>query len=168
MGLATRRNRITQPSPCTHRGPHTVLLPRSRRRRTLGIDHPRATLPLQHDGGPRMDRIVDVASSRAGRLLARYMTARRRFKQHAEPPGKPDRLASQISQGKRVFDEIWIEPEADRPIVQDGKADNFRRAIIHEHYNAMPSWEPQILAAWRNYVLKDGPMPRTPEPRRPT
>jgi hypothetical protein len=107
----------------------------------------------QHNGADYewTDRIVDATSARVGRLLARYMTARRRFKQYAEAPGKPDRLAAQIREGMRLFDEIRIEPTAERPIEQDGKAENFRRAIIHEHYNAMPSWEPKILAAWRNY-----------------
>jgi hypothetical protein len=39
-------------------------------------------------------------------------------------------------------------------------------AIIRRHYSAMPGWDRLLLAAWRNYVFSDGPMPRKPGPRR--
>jgi hypothetical protein len=95
-------------------------------------------------------------------LLSRYMAARRHFKDYVEPPGPPARLARLLQRGVRVFDEIWIEPEANPPIEQDAKADDLRRAIFHEDYDAMPGWNPQLLAAWRNYVLDDSPLPRKP------
>jgi hypothetical protein len=36
-------------------------------------------------------------------------------------------------------------------------------AIIKKDYSAMSGWDPQLLAAWRHYVLSDGPLPRTPK-----
>ena len=48
----------------------------------------------------------------------------------------------------------------------DGKAYDVFEAIIRKHYSAMPGWDRLLLAAWRNYVFSDGPLPRKPGPRR--
>ena len=64
------------------------------------------------------------------------------------------------------FDEIYIEPEANPPIVFDGKADDVFEAIIKKKYRAIPFFDPQLVAAWRFYVISDGPLPRRPGPRR--
>jgi hypothetical protein len=71
-----------------------------------------------------------------------------------------------IERGKQEFDEIYIEPDVTPPIVLDGKADDVFDAIIKKRYRAIPFWEPGIVAAWRHYVLSNGPMPRKPGPRR--
>ena len=68
-------------------------------------------------------------------------------------------------QGKAEFDEIHIEPEANPPVVLDGKASDFFAAIIEKNYSALPNWDPHLLSAWRLYVLRDSPMPREPELR---
>ena len=75
-------------------------------------------------------------------------------------------LAALIERGKQEFDEIYVEPEANPPIVLDGKADDVFEAIIKKRYRAIPFWDPGLVAAWRHYVLSDGPMPRRPGPRR--
>ena len=101
-----------------------------------------------------------------GDLLYRYMRARHRFRDHVEHPLPSNVLAALIGQGKAEFDEIYIEPEANPPIVFDGKADDVFEAIIKKKYRAIPFFDPQLVAAWRFYVISDGPLPRRPGPRR--
>jgi hypothetical protein len=55
--------------------------------------------------------------------------------------------AALIERGKQEFDEIYIEPEANPPIVLDGKADDVFEAIIKKRYRAIPFWEPGLMAA---------------------
>src|SRR5205814_10394539 len=64
------------------------------------------------------------------------------------------------------FDEIYDKTDATPPIMLDGKADDVFDAIIKKRYRAIPFWEPGLVAAWPNYVLSDGPMPRKPGRRR--
>jgi hypothetical protein len=87
-------------------------------------------------------------------------------KDRLERPLPSHELAVLIERGKQEFDEIYIEPEANPPIVLDGKADDVFEAIIKKRYRAIPFWDPGLVAAWRNYVLSDGPMPRKPGRRR--
>lgn len=100
-----------------------------------------------------------------GDLLHRYMRARHRFRDQVEHPLPSNVLAALIGQGKADFDEIYVEPETNPPVVLDGKASDFFAAIIEKNFSAMPSWDPHLLSAWRLYVLRDGPMPREPELR---
>ena len=94
------------------------------------------------------------------------MRARHRFKELVERPLPSSELATLIGLGKQEFDEIYIEPNATPPVVLDGKADDVFEAIIKKRYRAIPFWDAGLVAAWRNYVLSDGPMPRKPGPRR--
>jgi hypothetical protein len=73
-------------------------------------------------------------------------------------------LAYLLQHWVRRFDEIHIEPEANPPIVQDGKYDAFFRAIIMLDEDAMPG-RPD-LAGWRNYVHTSvqSPRGRSPSP----
>ena len=105
-------------------------------------------------------------AAKAGDFLFRYMRARHRFLESAEHPSPAGQLASFIARGKQGFDEIYIEPEANPPVVLDGKAYDLFEAIIRKHYSAMPGWDRLLLAAWRNYVFSDGPLPRKPGARR--
>ena len=85
--------------------------------------------------------MIKVKADRAasvGDFLCRYMRARYHFKEGAEYPLAPHKLASLIGQGKAEFDEIYIEPEANPPIALDGKAEDFFTAIIEKNYSAMP------------------------------
>src|SRR5215472_14018345 len=45
------------------------------------------------------------------------------------------------------------------------KAEDVFDAIIKKKYRAIPFFDPQLVAAWRHYVIGDGPMPRRPTPR---
>jgi hypothetical protein len=112
-----------------------------------------------------MDRLNHDKAAKLGDVLFRYMRARHRFRDQAEHPLPSNVLAALIGQGKAEFDEIYIEPEANPPVVLDGKASDFFAAIIEKNYSAMPSWNPHLLSAWRLYVLRDSPMPRQPELR---
>jgi len=112
-----------------------------------------------------MTKVNGEAAAKAGDVLFRYMQARHRFTNKAERPLPAHELASLIGRGKAEFDEIYVEPKANPPIVLDGKADDFFSAVIKKSYSAIPACEPQLLSAWRMYVLRDGPMPLVPAPR---
>jgi len=113
-----------------------------------------------------MDRLHQEKAAKVGDVLFRYMRARHRFKEKVEHPLAAHELAALINGGKTEFDEIYIEPEANPPIVFDGKADDVFEAIIKKKYRAIPFFDPQLVAAWRFYVISDGPLPRRPGPRR--
>ena len=113
-----------------------------------------------------MAKVNAQKAAKIGDFLCRYMRARHRFEERVEYPLQPHELAALIGHGKAEFDEIYIEPEANPPIVLDGKADDFFTAIIEKNYSAIPDWDPQVLAAWRHHVLSDGPLPAEPPPRR--
>jgi len=71
-----------------------------------------------------------------------------------------NRLAQLIEWGRREFDGIDIEPDANPPIVRDSQHPAFFAAIIKQDDTAMPR---QVdLAAWRDYVLHNGPLPKRP------
>ena len=114
-----------------------------------------------------MGKVNADTAAKAGDFLFRYMRARHRFEERVEHPLPAGELATLIGRGKEEFDEIYVEPGANPPVALDGKADDFFTAILRKNYSAMPGWEPQFLAAWRYYVLRDGPLPRKPGPRRP-
>ena len=99
-------------------------------------------------------------------FLFRYMRARRRFKEKVEGPLPRSQLATLVGFGKQEFDEIYVEPEANPPIVLDGKAGDVFDAIINKQYRAIPFFDPQLVAVWRHHVVNDGPMPKKPGPRR--
>jgi hypothetical protein len=113
-----------------------------------------------------MGNVDKERAAKVGDFLFRYMQARHRFKDRLERPLPAHELATLIERGKQEFDEIYVEPDANPPIVLDGKADDVFDAIIKKRYHAIPFWDPTLMAAWRNYVLSDGPMPRKPGPRR--
>ena len=112
-----------------------------------------------------MDRLNKDKAAKVGDVLFRYMRTRHRFKEKVEHPLPAHELAALIDGGKTEFDEIYIEPEANPPIVFDGKADDVFDAIIKKRYRAIPFFDRELVAAWRHYVISDGPMPRRPSPR---
>jgi hypothetical protein len=116
--------------------------------------------------GQLMGKVGKERADKVGDFLFRYMQARHRFKDRLESPLPAHELAMLVERGKQEFDEIYIEPDATPPVVLDGKADDVFDAIIKKRYRAIPFWEPGLVAAWRNYVLSNGPMPRKPGPRR--
>ena len=109
-----------------------------------------------------MKKVDREVAAKVADVVFRYMQARCRFKVRVERPLRAHEFAALITSGKTEFDEIYIEPSANPPIVLDGKADDFFAAIINKHYKAMPDCDPQLLSAWRMYVLRDGPLPRLP------
>ena len=114
-----------------------------------------------------MDKLDQDKAAKVGDVLFRYMRARHRFKDKAEHPLPAHELAALIKQGKAEFDEVYIEPNAKPPIVFDGKADDVFDAIIKKRYRAIPFFDPELVAAWRYYVISDGPMPKKPGSRGP-
>ena len=112
-----------------------------------------------------MDRFNQDKAAKIGDVLFRYMRTRHRFKEKVEHPLPAHELAALIDGGKTEFDEIYIEPEANPPIVFDGKADDVFDAIIKKRYRAIPFFDLELVAAWRHYVISDGPMPRRPSSR---
>jgi hypothetical protein len=113
-----------------------------------------------------MGNVDKDRAEQVGDLLFRYMRARRRFKEKVEGPLPRSQLATLVALGKQEFDEIYVEPEANPPIVLDGKAGDVFDALINKKYSAIPFFDPQLVAAWRNHVVNDGPMPKKPGPRR--
>jgi hypothetical protein len=114
-----------------------------------------------------MPKIESEKAAKAGHVLFRYMRARHRFKNNVEPPLPAHELAELIGGGKEEFDEVYIEPAATPPIVFDGKADDVFEAVIKKKYRAIAFWDAQLIAAWRHYVISDGPLPPRPESRDP-
>jgi hypothetical protein len=113
-----------------------------------------------------MGKVDTDSAEKVGDFLFRYMRARHRFKEMVEGPLPRSELATLIGHGKQDFDEIYVEPEANPPVVLDGKAGDVFDAIINKKYRAIPFFDPQLVAAWRNHVVNDGPMPKKPGPRR--
>jgi hypothetical protein len=103
-----------------------------------------------------------IDAAKVGDFLFRYMFARYKCKHMAEPPQPAARLPDLIKQGRRVFDEIHLAPEANPPIVRDDKHNDFFAAIINRDNGAMPGLAD--LAYWRNYVHFNGPIPQRREP----
>jgi len=111
-----------------------------------------------------MGKVDKERAKKVGYFLFHYVQ-RHRFKNRFEAPLPAHELAMLIQRGKREFDEIYLDPDANLPIVLDGKADDVFDAIIKKRYRAIAFWGPGIVAAWRHYVLSNGPMPRKPGPR---
>ena len=106
-------------------------------------------------------------AAKIGYVLFRYMRARHRFKDElVERPLPAHELAQLIRSGKHDFDEVYIEPAANPPITFDGKAGDVFEALIKKKYRAIPFWDPMLVAAWRHYVIGDGPLPQRPSSRR--
>lgn len=106
-------------------------------------------------------------AAKIGYVLFRYMRARHRFKNElVERPLPAHELAQLIRSGKYDFDEVYIEPAANPPITFDGKAGDVFEALIKKKYRAIPFWDPMLVAAWRHYVIGDGPLPQRPSARR--
>jgi hypothetical protein len=108
-----------------------------------------------------MARVEKEKAAEIGAFLSRYMSARCRCVGATVQRGRIG-LAYLLQHGVRWFDEIYVEPEANSPIVHDGKHDAFFRAIIMRDDDAMPGLP--HLAGWRNYVHNSGPIPQRPEP----
>jgi hypothetical protein len=109
----------------------------------------------------RGETMGKVDAAKAGDFLFRYMVARHKCKHMAEPPPPAARLADLIEQGKREFDEIYVEPEANVPIAGDDKHHDLFAAIIKRDNSAMLGLAD--LAYWRNYVHFNGPIPKRRE-----
>src|SRR5207237_1795221 len=105
--------------------------------------------PLSTEGANWMGKVDKNKAEKVGDFLFRYMQARHRFKDRLERPLPSHELAMLIQRGKQEFDEIYIEPDANPPIVLDGKADDVFDAIIKKRYRAIPFWDPALVAAWR-------------------
>jgi hypothetical protein len=108
-----------------------------------------------------MTKISAERAAKIGDILFRYMRARYHFKDRlVEQPLAAHELSQLIASGKNDFDEIYLEPHANPPIAFDGKADDVFDALLKKKYRAIAFWDPKVVAAWRHYVISDGPLPR--------
>src|SRR5437762_977574 len=105
--------------------------------------------------GNPMVKVDAEKAAKIGHLLFRYMRARHRFNEKTDRPLPAHELAALIGLGKTEFDDIYIEPDANPPIVFDGRADDVFEAIIKKKYRALPSWEPELLTAWHRAASGD-------------
>jgi hypothetical protein len=112
-----------------------------------------------------MPKIESEKAAKAGHVLFRYMRARKRFAENVDDPLPAHELAALLAKGKTEFDEVYVDLDARPPIILDGKANDVFDAIINKRRRALPFWEPELLAAWRHYVISDGPLPPRPTPR---
>src|SRR5437762_13559628 len=88
--------------------------------------------------GNPMVKVDAEKAAKIGHLLFRYMRARHRFNEKTDRPLPAHELAALIGLGKTEFDDIYIEPDANPPIVFDGRADDVFEAIIKKksaHYH---------------------------------
>jgi hypothetical protein len=75
------------------------------------------------------------------------------------------RLTDEIKRGIQVFEgAIVIDPDARLPITIDREHYSFFSAIVNGCNEALPEIEPRELAAWRDYVLNGGPVPKWRKP----
>ena len=107
-----------------------------------------------------MDNIQRRRAERISELLRRYMWARGRCVGGDAPPYALSDLVSRLQWGPFEFDGVRVELSLEPAIVWDRDQPAFFRAIIERNDSAMPELED--LAAWRNYVHANGPMPKAP------
>jgi len=111
-----------------------------------------------------MRRVSRGKAAAAADILFRYMVARYRCVGGQLAAGRI-RLADEIRQGIEVFEgAIVIDADARLPIAMDREHYPFFNAIMNGCSEAVPEIEPAELAAWRNYVLNSGPVPKWREP----
>ena len=111
-----------------------------------------------------MHRIRRGNAAAAADILFRYMVARYRCVGGQLSAGRI-RLADEIRQGVQVFEgAIVIDADARLPITMDREHYPFFSAILNGCSEAVPEIEAAELAAWRNYVLNSGPVPKWREP----
>lgn len=97
-------------------------------------------------------------------FLFRYMLARYRCVGGALPSSRI-RLAAEVKQGVHMFEvDIVTDATAWPPVTNDREHHAFFVAIINADDTAIPEIEPAELAAWRNYVLNTGPVPKWRQP----
>jgi hypothetical protein len=112
----------------------------------------------------RMHRVSRSKAAAAADFLFRYTVARYRCVGGQLSAGRI-RLADEIWQGIEVFEgAIIIDADARLPIAMDREHYPFFDAIMNGCSEAVPEIEPAELAAWRNYVLNSGPVPKWREP----
>jgi hypothetical protein len=99
-------------------------------------------------------------------FLFRYMVARYRCVGGALPSSRIQ-LTADVKQGVHLFEgDIATDAAAWPPVTNDREHHAFFVAIISADDSAIPEIEPAELAAWRNYVLNSGPVPKWREPVR--
>ena len=104
-----------------------------------------------------MRRVNRTKAAGAAEFLFRYMVARYRCVGVQFSAGRI-RLIDEITRGIQVFGgAIFIDPDARWPITVDHEHYSFFSAIVNSRSDALPETE---LAAWRDYVLNRGPVPK--------
>ena len=92
-------------------------------------------------------------------FVVRYLIARARLRPGWGTPSMTA-LEQEIAHGyKLLAGGVLFHPDANPPVTADDQDPEFFRAFIQSDDGAMPGTDPVELAAWRNYVLNDGPVP---------
>jgi hypothetical protein len=92
-------------------------------------------------------------------LVVRYLIARARLRRGRRIPSMTG-LEQEIAQGyKLLTGGVLVHPDANPPIAADDQDPDFFRAIIGGDSGALSDADSRELAAWRGYVLNDGPVP---------
>jgi hypothetical protein len=92
-------------------------------------------------------------------FVVRYLIARARLRPGWDTPSMTA-LEQEIAHGyKLLAGGVLVHPDANPPVTADDQDPEFFRAFIQSDDGAMPGTDPAELAAWRNYVLNDGPVP---------
>jgi len=111
-----------------------------------------------------MRRVNRTKAAVAAEFLFRYMVARYRCVGGQFSAGRI-RFTDDIKRGIQVFEgAIVIDPDARWPITVDHEHYSFFSAIVNSRSDALPEIDPTELAAWRDYVLNRGPVPKWRKP----
>jgi hypothetical protein len=97
-------------------------------------------------------------------FIVRYLIARARFRRGRGSPSLTD-LEHELAHGYELLaGGILVHPDATPPIIADDQDPDFFRVLIESDDGGLPGTDPLELAAWRGYVLNDGPVPPQPDP----
>jgi hypothetical protein len=92
-------------------------------------------------------------------FIIRYLIARARLRRARGSPSLTA-VEHELAQGYELLaGGILVHSDANPPIIADDQDPDFFRAIIQSDDGRLPGTDLIELAAWRSYVLSDGPVP---------
>jgi hypothetical protein len=92
-------------------------------------------------------------------FIIRYLIARARLRTGRGSPSLTA-VEHELAKGYELLaGGVLVHSDATPPIIADDQDADFFRAIIESDDSGLPGTDPLELAAWRAYVLSDGPVP---------
>ncbi len=92
-------------------------------------------------------------------FVIRYLIARARLRRGRDIPSLTA-LEHELAHGYELLaGRVLVHPDANPPVAADDQDPDFFRAIIGGDSGALPGTDLAELAAWRSYMLNDGPVP---------